>query len=633
MKYFRKYYVAIFCLTFIFADQYEINVEDLTYNVNYLIISPDSFRTQALQLAEYRSLDNLQCAVVSIDSIFALNTYSAPDSALKAFIKKVWANNSTKLRYAIILGDWDIVIPHKTYQTYSDSVWYFDNWYTTNLDSSAQSEYDAYFSIGRIPAESSVQLQWYIDRLIRYENQVQILPWQNRVFGLAGEKNGTSNCLLDYTTLRMGEIVENVGLDFSFISKCEDSEYYESNHSVIKNNLTMGSVLTFYNGFNTYYQWENDSLLTFNNVVDLDFWNYSPILLTSGNRQYCFRDSLSSIAKKMFVESIDGPVSMFSTANPLTLISNDFFNNKLIANIISDDEARIGDSFVKTNNENPSMTTYMFQLFGDPALKPQIIKNENQIIEPFSFELSVNEQQPFISMYPTEEWTYFRVPLSHYNTVFYDSLEEIIVTQINIGPYFVSDSIPGGNIIIDDLSIGDSYFEDFENSDIEWRIVTRGNKLNFNFTDDTPSESGKALGLEFNRSVPDSVFSTVTIIFDSPITLTLADTIGLWIKRGKVNLDIKSPSNIPPTDYRLFRPYPNPFNPILTIEFYVPEYSKVKISVYDILGREVDVIMNGELPAGNYRKKWDGSSFASGVYFITMISKNYVKTEKALLLK
>jgi len=633
MKYPKLYCSTFFYLTFIFANQYEISARnDSTFNVNYLIISPDSFNVQALQLAEYRSLDNLLCGIVSLDSILALNTYSTPDSTLKEFIKKVWANNSVELLYAIILGDWEIIPPHSIPGSGLDSVLYYDNWYTTNLDSTAQIENEPYFSLGRIPVESINQLQQYIDRLIQYENQIPILPWQNRVIGIAGEGYIFPNCMFDNTTISMGEVVEDQGLEFVFISKCEASEYYKD-MSIIIDGFTRGSVLTFFNGQSSYYQWENDSLLTFDNVHELEFWDYSPILLTNANRQYGFRDSLSSIAKKMFIESADGPISMFSATNLIVFSTGHTFNNVLISNIMSDEEGRIGDSFFETIDEYPSLLIQSFQLFGDPALKPQIIKNESQITEPFSFKLSVNDQQPFISIYPGEEWNYLEIPLSHYRSVFGDSSEEVSITQLTIIPYFVQDSVQNGSITIDDFSIGDSYYEDFESGIVDWNVDNQGNDLSLNLTDETPTASGNSLELQFDRSISDTVISTANITINSPLILTLSDTIGFWIKSGEVNLDVESPPATLPTEYQLSRPYPNPFNPTLTVEFYIPECSKVKISVFDVLGREIDVIVNEEFSRGHYKRRWDGCLFPSGIYFVNMNSNSYHKTEKVLLIK
>ena len=84
--------------------------------------------------------------------------------------------------------------------------------------------------------------------------------------------------------------------------------------------------------------------------------------------------------------------------------------------------------------------------------------------------------------------------------------------------------------------------------------------------------------------------------------------------------------------------YPNPFNPSTEINFQIPEQSFVTLFIYDILGRELDVLLNKELPAGKHIVSWNGSKFGSGVFFykITVRSNNAkltTHTNKMVLLK
>jgi len=70
-----------------------------------------------------------------------------------------------------------------------------------------------------------------------------------------------------------------------------------------------------------------------------------------------------------------------------------------------------------------------------------------------------------------------------------------------------------------------------------------------------------------------------------------------------------------PTAFSLSQNYPNPFNPVTTIKYALPQDVKVVVRIYDILGREVKVLVNELQKAGYYDAKFDGSNFASGVYF------------------
>jgi hypothetical protein len=93
-----------------------------------------------------------------------------------------------------------------------------------------------------------------------------------------------------------------------------------------------------------------------------------------------------------------------------------------------------------------------------------------------------------------------------------------------------------------------------------------------------------------------------------------------------------------PSSYSLLQNYPNPFNPKTKIKFEIPKtglegYTDVSIKVYDILGREVVVLVNEKLRPGTYETEFDGTNFSSGVYFYVLRTGNYFETKKMVLLK
>ncbi|MBE0539508.1 MAG: T9SS type A sorting domain-containing protein [Ignavibacterium sp.] len=98
-------------------------------------------------------------------------------------------------------------------------------------------------------------------------------------------------------------------------------------------------------------------------------------------------------------------------------------------------------------------------------------------------------------------------------------------------------------------------------------------------------------------------------------------------------LGLEDGANILPEDYALYQSYPNPFNPSTTIKYSIPNSDIVNIKVFDILGREVAILLNEYKPAGTYNIEFNASSFASGVYFYQLHSGNFVETKKMVLLK
>ena len=88
-----------------------------------------------------------------------------------------------------------------------------------------------------------------------------------------------------------------------------------------------------------------------------------------------------------------------------------------------------------------------------------------------------------------------------------------------------------------------------------------------------------------------------------------------------------------PLDYTLNQNYPNPFNPVTKISFELPNDAKVKLIVYDLLGREIKSIVNNHLMSGKYTFEFEGSSFVSGVYFYKLEAGTFSQTKKMLLIK
>ena len=108
----------------------------------------------------------------------------------------------------------------------------------------------------------------------------------------------------------------------------------------------------------------------------------------------------------------------------------------------------------------------------------------------------------------------------------------------------------------------------------------------------------------------------------------------VWVIKTNSDGTLKSfESSNNPYTFSLNQPYPNPFNPSTTLDFSIPFSENVNISVLDILGREVDVLMNEFLINGNHRIEWNGQGHTSGIYFISFESGGFVETKKVILMK
>jgi carboxypeptidase T len=91
--------------------------------------------------------------------------------------------------------------------------------------------------------------------------------------------------------------------------------------------------------------------------------------------------------------------------------------------------------------------------------------------------------------------------------------------------------------------------------------------------------------------------------------------------------------NIMPGKYNLEQNFPNPFNPVTQINYSIAKQGFVKISVYDLLGREVRVLVNEVKNAGNYSIEFYGANLSSGIYFYKIESNGFTDTKKLTLIK
>jgi hypothetical protein len=100
-----------------------------------------------------------------------------------------------------------------------------------------------------------------------------------------------------------------------------------------------------------------------------------------------------------------------------------------------------------------------------------------------------------------------------------------------------------------------------------------------------------------------------------------------------ITVDVEQIAQSIPGRLVLHQNYPNPFNPSTVIRFELPTPTQVRLSVYDLMGREVSVLVNQRRDAGVHQVQFDGSNFASGVYFYRIEAGSFLQTRKLLILR
>lgn len=160
-------------------------------------------------------------------------------------------------------------------------------------------------------------------------------------------------------------------------------------------------------------------------------------------------------------------------------------------------------------------------------------------------------------------------------------------------------------------------------SNIILKTVNAGNNWSLNLFD--TANSIPLYDMQFTNE--STGYAVGHKIFGYPFGIILKTT------TGGEPIGIQPISNQIPDYFSLSQNYPNPFNPNTSIKFSIPKSSFVNITIYNMLGEEVVILVNQELKPGTYEADFDGSNLPSGTYFYRLQAGNYTETKKMVLLK
>jgi hypothetical protein len=191
-----------------------------------------------------------------------------------------------------------------------------------------------------------------------------------------------------------------------------------------------------------------------------------------------------------------------------------------------------------------------------------------------------------------------------------DSVNEIYNSTASISYCDVQGGYPGeGNIDIDPL------FRDPDNGDFHLMSIACGDSVNSPCIDaGSPSDFDTLLTCQWGLG-------------------TTRSDMGAYGGGNWVPVSIEDQPLIIPQRFSLSQNYPNPFNPTTIISYNLPQTSHVTLEIFDILGRRVETLVDGEQPAGPHQAVWNAGDKASGIYFYRIQAGNIIETKRMLLLK
>jgi photosystem II stability/assembly factor-like uncharacterized protein len=219
---------------------------------------------------------------------------------------------------------------------------------------------------------------------------------------------------------------------------------------------------------------------------------------------------------------------------------------------------------------------------------------------------------------------------------FFDSLKGYVVYKehYNNSLSTFECTTDGGNtwqpfLIAENVLIKDVFFTDEQ---LGWAV---GQNSDSYYSEIYRTNDG---GLNWTRCmlVPTEYYNKVAFA-DSNTGWLIGSSVILKTTNGGVSFVEEEEIDEMPTDYNLSRNYPNPFNPSTKIRYSIPQASNVVIKIFDILGNEIETLVDEEKPAGTYEVEFNSNLInrvhSSGIYFYQLQAGSFVETKKMILLK
>lgn len=100
-----------------------------------------------------------------------------------------------------------------------------------------------------------------------------------------------------------------------------------------------------------------------------------------------------------------------------------------------------------------------------------------------------------------------------------------------------------------------------------------------------------------------------------------------------LTIGIEDIQTAPVAEYKLYQNYPNPFNLSTSISYNLPQRSYIKLKVYDLLGKEIAILINEEKESGNHTERFNVKYLSSGIYIYELIAENFRESKKMILIK
>lgn len=236
------------------------------------------------------------------------------------------------------------------------------------------------------------------------------------------------------------------------------------------------------------------------------------------------------------------------------------------------------------------------------------------------FWFSTNANRIYATRNRGASWNSISTPFS-FSTFWFNNVNMGIgvgssgaVRTTDGGSTWLPTAIPGTSTVVSSAGYGNCFW------------VAKGQVVYFS------SDRGVSWELSFTGGIGSITHINMTPSFGTVAGWTVSAIGGIAYHQPIIDLavgDNKEKAN----GYLLLRNYPNPFNPSTTIEYELPRASFVKLSVFNVLGEEMRLLVNEEQDAGTHQLKFDADGLPSGIYFYRIQTRDFNQSRKMIFLK
>jgi photosystem II stability/assembly factor-like uncharacterized protein len=257
---------------------------------------------------------------------------------------------------------------------------------------------------------------------------------------------------------------------------------------------------------------------------------------------------------------------------------------------------------------------------------------------PFEYMPNATQHKLYKSVNGGTSWTDITsiIPNRYISAIAVDEENEndVIAALAGFGTSHLYHSVDGGQSWTtmdcngDDPCLPDVPFNDF----IIYRNPLNNMKEYYAATDlGVFASYGENLWHELYGGLPNTIAMDIEIVQNKLRVATFGRGLFEWDMSGSMENKV-SPRHSANANI-LMTNYPNPFNPATDINIQLPSKVRIKLAVYDVLGRQIEILADGMLERGDYKFKWNGEKYSSGIYFYRLESAGISLTKKMLLVK